>query len=32
MTTIAGTNGFMDTYYVSTKRFDALADGRDDRI
>ena len=27
MTTIAGTNGFMDNYYMSTGRFDASADG-----
>ena len=27
VTTISGTNGFMDTYYTSTGRFDASADG-----
>ena len=27
MTTIAGTNGFMDSFYQSTGKFDASADG-----
>jgi hypothetical protein len=27
MTTISGTNGFMDTYYMSTGKFDAMAEG-----